>query len=80
MMISKALIAALCLVSALGGSAMTAVVVTNPPRRNAQRSAMAIRMTNSAAAQTLAARLRGSDYATFNRFRTCRRGALAICN
>lgn len=29
MMISKALIAALCLVSALGGSAMTAVVVTN---------------------------------------------------
>lgn len=62
MMISKALIAALCLVSALGGSAM------------------AIRMTNSAAAQTLAARLRGSDYATFNRFRTCRRGALAICN
>lgn len=29
MMISKALIAALCLVSALGGSALTAVVVTN---------------------------------------------------
>ncbi|KZQ49916.1 hypothetical protein [Klebsiella aerogenes] len=29
MMISKALIAALCLISALGGSALTAVVVTN---------------------------------------------------
>ena len=70
MMISKALIAALCLVSALGGSALTAVVVTNAAAPN----------SNSAAVKIHAARLRGSDYATFNRLRTCRRGALAIRN
>jgi hypothetical protein len=61
MMISKALIAALCLVSALGGSA-TAVVVISPGEECAAVGKKH-RMTNSAAAQTLAARLKGSDYA-----------------